>query len=99
MSIQSDGLPDWEPIVEETIPLKNEDFLGPDIEEFFPENPCLLEIGPLNLAKLTYGTWLESQPPSESMTPEECSTYEAVVAARNEVAQAFMKYFNITIAK
>lgn len=84
---------EWE--TEFTDTEKVPDFSGPTLEEIFDENPCLLEIGPLSLTKLVYGTWLESQPPTEDMTPEQCACFDAIVYARNEVANNFMKYFNI----
>lgn len=77
------------------IELDTAKFAGPSIEEFFDENPCLLEIGPISFTKLVYGDWIETVKKAEEMSPEEIIIYETVVAARNEVAENFMKFFNI----
>ena len=80
---------------EESLLMDEPDFLGPTIDEIFDENPCLLEIGPLNLNKLIYGDWLKTTKDPGDMTEEEAKHYEEIVSARNEVANNFMQFFNI----
>jgi hypothetical protein len=70
------------------------DFTGPSIEEFFDENPCLLEIGPLSFNKLVYGD-LPLGEYYRELTEKEGDHCRELLAARLEVANNFMKFFNI----
>ena len=76
-------------IIEEKVP----DFSGPTIEEVFDVNPCLLEIGPISLNKLIYGTMELGD--ISTLTYTESAQYAAIIAARIEVANNFMTFFNI----
>ena len=61
------------------------DFSGPSIEEFFGNN--ILEISPLELANLTYGT--------DKRAISKITGNEAL--GRSTVASAFMRHFNIKL--
>lgn len=82
---------------EALLPLGDEapDFTGPNLNEFFDEDPCLLEIGPLALTKLIYGDPPLPHYKDRELTEEEEKYYEQEISAREEVASNFMKYFNI----
>lgn len=79
--------------------IDEEEFCCPDGSEPFPDfslkledfiEKDLLEIGPIDLANLTYG--------KEFLTnPKETYTFKEVVDARNEVASNFLGAFNIQI--
>lgn len=62
-------------------------FKGPSVEEFFEYSK--LEISPLELANLTYGT---DKRAISKMTGNEA-------LGRSDVASAFMRHFNIKLKK
>jgi hypothetical protein len=89
-----DEIIDWE---EDTLEVEKEsiDFSGPTVEDFFEESPCLLEIGPISLTKLIYGDPPMPHYNDKELTEEEEIYYNQEILARTEVANNFMKFFNI----